>query len=224
VTSSFAGWPPEAIAFYEGLEADNTKAYWTSHKAVYESAVRGPMEALVADLAEEFGEASIFRPYRDTRFSANKAAYKTNVAAAVGGFGKPAYYVSLSARGLESGAGLHDPAADQLAALRTCIDDDRLGTELEELVDELAAQGVELTGETLRTAPRGYKTDHPRIELLRQKWLVVMTRWPVEPWLHTATALDRVRGVWRAARPLNEWVERHVPPPAPDRGRRHARG
>jgi uncharacterized protein (TIGR02453 family) len=224
VTSGFPGWPPSAIAFYEGLEADNSKAYWTAHKAGYESAVRGPMEALVAALADEFGEASLFRPYRDTRFSANKAAYKTNVAAAIGGFGKPAYYVSLSAHGLEAGAGLHDPAPDQLAALRSRIDDARLGPELEAIVDDLAGQGVVLTGETLKTAPRGYRADHPRIELLRQKWLVAMTRWPVEPWLHTPAALDRVRGVWRAARPLNEWVERHVPPPAPDRGRRHAPG
>jgi uncharacterized protein (TIGR02453 family) len=216
---TFAGWPPEAVTFYAGLEADNSKAYWTAHKATYETAVRAPMTALVAALADEFGEASIFRPYRDTRFSANKAAYKTNVAAAVGGFGRPAYYVSLSARGLEAGGGLHAPDAAQLATLRAAIADDRLGAELEDLVDDLAARGLPLTGETLKTAPRGYRADHPRIDLLRQKWLVVMQRWPVRPWLHTPEALDRVREVWRAARPLNDWLAAHVPPPPAERGR-----
>jgi uncharacterized protein (TIGR02453 family) len=216
--TSFEGWPRAAVGFYAGLEADNSKAYWTAHKATYEADVRGPMQALVDALAAEFGEASLFRPYRDTRFSANKAAYKTNVAAAVGGFGRPAYYVSLSARGLEAGGGLHAPDAAQLATLRSAIDDDRLGRELEDLVDDLAAQGLPLTGETLKTAPRGYRADHPRIELLRQKWLVVMQRWPVQPWLHTPEALDRVRDVWRVARPLNEWVAAHVPPSTRERG------
>jgi uncharacterized protein (TIGR02453 family) len=222
--SAFAGWPPEAVAFYAGLEADNSKAYWTAHKATYDAAVRAPMEALVEALAPEFGEASIFRPYRDTRFSASKAAYKTNAAAAVGGFGKPAYYVSLSAHGLEAGGGLHAPDPAQLATLRAAIDDDRLGAELVSLVDEAEGRGLELAGEAVKTAPRGYRADHPRIALLRRKELVVIDRWPVARWLHTPEALDRVRDVWRAVRPLNEWVEAHVPPLATAARRSSARG
>ena len=52
----FRGWPEEALEFYEGLEADNSKTYWTQHKSVYEEAVRRPMEELLAELAKEFGE------------------------------------------------------------------------------------------------------------------------------------------------------------------------
>lgn len=218
--AAFTGWPKAAIDFYKGLEKDNSKTYWTANKAVYDAAVRAPMLALVDALEPEFGEASIFRPFRDTRFSANKAAYKTNIAAAIGGFGTPAYYVSVSAHGLETGGGLHSPAPDQLARLRSLIDDGKRGPELERLIASITDQGLELQGETVKTAPRGYTTDHPRIELLRQKWLVVMNQWPVQKWLHTEEALDRVRDTWRAARPLNEWIAKQVGPPAQEQ-RRH---
>ena len=67
------------LDFYEGLEVDNSRAYWQSHKIVYDEQVLGPMRALLAELSDEFGEAKIFRPYRDVRFSADKTPYKTPV-------------------------------------------------------------------------------------------------------------------------------------------------
>ena len=59
---SFEGWPPEAISFYKGLEADNSKAYWTANRDVFEDAVRGPMEALVVELEPRYGEGRLMRP------------------------------------------------------------------------------------------------------------------------------------------------------------------
>ena len=61
-TDQFTGFPPEALDFYEALEADNTKAFWTAHKAVYEQSVKAPMLALCDRLAPEFGAAKMFRP------------------------------------------------------------------------------------------------------------------------------------------------------------------
>ncbi len=72
----FKGWPPTASQFFEGLEADNSKAYWLDHKEVYERDVKVPMEALLAELREEFGESRLFRPYRDTRFSADETSFR----------------------------------------------------------------------------------------------------------------------------------------------------
>ena len=69
---SFDGFPDEALVFYEGLEADNSKAYWTDHKAVYDGCVAAPMKALLEELTS-FGEAKLFRPYRDVRFSKDKS-------------------------------------------------------------------------------------------------------------------------------------------------------
>ena len=75
---SFRGFPEAALEFYEGLEADNSKVYWGDHKDIYVDQVRAPLEALVAQLTEEFGPATLFRPHRDVRFSKDKAPYKTN--------------------------------------------------------------------------------------------------------------------------------------------------
>src|SRR4029453_11507429 len=80
---AFTGWPAEAVQFYRGLEADNSKAYWTAHRAEYHALFPAPMQALLEHLADEFGEGHVFRPYRDIRFSADKSPYKTAIGATV---------------------------------------------------------------------------------------------------------------------------------------------
>src|SRR5438552_9962360 len=101
---AFRGFPPEAISFYEGLEADNSKTYWTAHKDVYERAVKEPMEALCAELDGEFGPLRMFRPYRDVRFSKDKSPYKTAAAAANEAEHGDVYYLHLSSSGLFVGS------------------------------------------------------------------------------------------------------------------------
>lgn len=68
----FDGIPLAALDFYEDLENDNSKSFWTKHKHVYEESVRAPLESLAAELAPEFGPAKLFRPYRDVRFAKDK--------------------------------------------------------------------------------------------------------------------------------------------------------
>src|SRR5258708_33333659 len=72
---TFNGLPAEAFGFYERLEVDNSKSFWAAHKAEYEQYVREPMIALGDELVQEFGDATVFRPYRDIRFSADKSPY-----------------------------------------------------------------------------------------------------------------------------------------------------
>src|SRR2546430_667414 len=92
---AFKGWPVEAVEFYEGLEADNTKSYWQAHKSVYEQCVKAPMEELLVELTGEQGAGRVFRPYRDVRFSKDKTPYKLNCAAHA-----PGGYISFAADGL----------------------------------------------------------------------------------------------------------------------------
>ena len=204
---AFSGWPAEALEFYEGLEADNSRTYWTAHKALYETAVYAPMMELLSDLEGEFGEGRLFRPYRDVRFSPDKSPYKTNIGATLAGGG----YIQLSARGLGAGCGMYHMAADQLDRYRRAVADDRTGEELRGIIAEAAKQEIGITGyQTLKTAPRGYPKDHPRVDLLRHKGLIAWREWPVEPWLGTPAAADRVTGFLRAARPLRAWLRHHV--------------
>ena len=206
---AFRGWPAEALDFFEGLEVENSKAYWERNKQVYLQVVRAPMEALLAELEPDWGEGHIFRPYRDVRFSRDKTPYKTAIGARVGDG-----YVQLSAAGLAAGAGMWEMAADQLERYRRAVDDDTAGPELERLVAGARKAGLDVMGhDELKTAPRGYPKDHARIELLRFKGLVTWNEWPPGAWLGTKKAKDRVVTFLERSRPLVTWLRRHVGDP-----------
>lgn len=202
---TFTGFPDEALLFYEGLEADNSRTYWNDNKPRYERYVRAPMEALLAEVEPEFGSGKMFRPYRDVRFARDKSPYKTTVAATAG-----EHYVQLSASGLLVAAGYYDTASDQVERLRRAVADDVQGPALAAILDALRRGGYAVDGQRLKTRPHGYPADHPRIDLLRYRTLVVYKQWPPEPWLHTRAALQRVRRAWRAFVPLTEWLAANV--------------
>jgi uncharacterized protein (TIGR02453 family) len=212
---TFRGWPVEALEFYDELEADNSKAFWLRNKQVYERLVRAPMEELLAELEPDWGEGRIFRPYRDVRFSRDKSPYKTHIGATIG-----AGYVQLSAAGLAVGCGMWEMARDQLERYREAVDADRSGTDLTSLVADARSDGLEVMGhDTLKTAPRGYPKDHPRIELLRYKGIVAWQDWPAAAWLGTRRAKDRVVGFLERSRPLDAWLQVNVGPSTlPDPG------
>ena len=204
---AFHGWTDAVLDFYEGLELDNSRSYWLAHKKVYDEQVRGPMEELLDELADEFGDAKLFRPYRDIRFSPDKTPYKTNLGATLATGG----YVQLSADGLGVASGIYSFAPDQLDRYRRAVALDLPGEALTRIVDDVRAAGLTITAASiLKTAPRGYPGDHPRVELLRMKGLVTWKEWPVEPWLETAEAKDRVVAVLRASLPLTRWLDVHV--------------
>ncbi|MEV6208787.1 DUF2461 domain-containing protein [Kitasatospora sp. NPDC051914] len=206
---TFDGWPAEALEFYEQLEADNSKSFWTAHKDRYERTVRAPMADLLDALEDEFGPGKIFRPNRDVRFSADKSPYKTHI----GGFLEAGGYVQLSADGLACGNGMYRLAPDQLARYREAVAEDVTGAELERVIAAVEKAGPSVVGrDPLKSAPRGYPKDHPRIGLLRNKGLIAWQEWEPEPWLGTAEAYDRIAGFLRASRPLKDWLDGHVGP------------
>jgi uncharacterized protein (TIGR02453 family) len=207
---TFTGWPAEALEFFDGLEEENTKAFWQRNKGTYETLVRAPMEQLIAELEPRWGEGKIFRPYRDVRFSSDKTPYKTHIGAVVGGG-----YVQLSAKGLAAGSGMWEMAPDQLERYRQAVADDGSGSRLSAIVADAGALGIEVMGHgVLKTAPKGYPKDHARIELLRYKGLTAWKEWPVGAWLGTSRAKDRVVGFLEASEPLNAWLGSHVGPSA----------
>lgn len=196
----------EAVEFFEGLEADNTKTYWQAHRRTYDDKVLAPMAALMDQLTAEFGPGRIYRPYRDVRFSKDKRPYKTNIAASNDGG-----YISLSAEGLGIGCGLYAPDPPALERYRAAVADDGTGAELAKILVALTRKGMEVGAHgTLKTAPRGYPKDHPRIDLLRQKGVTVWKQWEVGAWLGTAAAGKRVVEALRAAEPLRVWLADHV--------------
>ncbi len=206
----FNGFPEAALDFYDDLELDNTKSFWESHKGVYEEAVRRPMLALTASLADEFGPAKVFRPYRDVRFAKDKTPYKNHQGAFVAVGAATGWYVEISSPGVRVGAGWYHAESRDLARIREAIDNDHSGSELERLVAELVEHGFEVHGEQLKTTPRGYAADHPRIDLLRYKSMALGKSYGFGKPIQSPGLLDQVRADWRSLRPFVEWVRDRV--------------
>jgi uncharacterized protein (TIGR02453 family) len=209
----FEGFGAEVREWFEGLEADNSREYFSAHRAFFEESVRGQMAALLTELSDTFGGGvKLFRPNRDIRFSADKSPYKTNTYGLLLGaeIAPDGLYASISADGLVAGSGYHVMARDQLERYRERVADDRLGPELAKLVAAADKKGLEIWGESLATAPRGYRTDHPRIALLRRKSLSLGARRQFGDGIGRADGLRFVTRTWRATAPVTGWLEEHV--------------
>jgi uncharacterized protein (TIGR02453 family) len=208
---SFEGFPDEGLVFYEGLEADNSKTYWTRHRAVYDERVKAPLLAMLEELAPEFGTAKVFRPYRDVRFSNDKTPYKTHQGAVIHPEGAcGAWYVQLSADGLLVAGGAWRLESDQVARYRRAVADDVQGPRLQAEVDRLSAAGWSIDGERLVRVPAGHAADAPRLDLLKHKSLHASRAWAPADWLQTPRALDEVRTAWRQLSALNTWLSDNV--------------
>ena len=171
--------------------------------------VRGPFEALAAELEPEFGDIKIFRPYRDVRFSADKTPYKLHIGMV--SRAPVAHYLQLSDSGVLLGGGVYDVPPAALARFREIVDDPRLSAELEGVLNDVRAQGFALmSADALRTAPRGYSIDHPRIDLLRLRRLAVGREDELEEWMWTPDAFDIVSDAWRTVSTWCRWVSENL--------------
>jgi uncharacterized protein (TIGR02453 family) len=203
--SAFTGFPTAALDFYDDLEVDNTRSFWEKHKDTYLESVRRPMTALCESLAPEFGDAKVFRPYRDVRFAKDKTPYKTHQGAFVAAGPSTGWYVEISARGLRVGAGFYEASGERLGRIRDAMADDKLGPKLQRVLRKLEKDGFEISGDRLKTSPRGYAADHPRIDLLRHKQLFAGKSFGFDG-LDSPKVAGRVGAEWRALRPLVEWI------------------
>lgn len=201
----FRGFPYEALTFYDRLELENTREFWVSARDTYEAAVRQPIIELTDALADEFGAAHVFRPYRDVRFRVDKSPYKTHQGASVRLQRRFGYYVQISSAGVLTRCGFFAADAERLASYRSAVAGPA-GDVLQRRLEAARGAGLSVGGETLKTAPRGYARDHERIGLLRHKSLYVERDHGSDPVMHTPELVDVVRADWRAARPVVEWL------------------
>ena len=207
---TFDGFPAEAFGFYERLETDNSRSFWAAHKAEYERYVREPMIALGDELAAEFGEATVFRPHRDIRFSADKSPYKTYQGLFVQQAPGTGFYAQVSADGILASGGFHSHAPDQVERYRQAVDAERSGAALAGILSRLERDGLSVGGDQLKTRPRGIAADHPRLHLLRYRSLTADRDWPAGPAIAGRDALDLIRQAWRQLTPLCAWLGEHV--------------
>jgi len=212
-----------AMRFFAGLEQDNSKDYWTANKAIFEKEVKEPMAALVDSLPEQWQPFKTFRMNRDIRFSPDKSPYKTQHGAAHEIDGT-VYYVHLDAQGLMAACGAYMMAPDQLERYREAVAADVTGRALQDVLQDLSQRGFEVGGghmsEPLKTAPRGYPKDHPRVELLRQKAVSAHRRLTGSGLRSAAAVREFVVDTFDACEPMNDWITSNIGRTRTESGRR----
>jgi len=193
VATRVSCFPPEALAFLRALKRHNRREWFKPRKEKYEALVRAPMIAIVERLADDFRtfapdlvaspKTSVYRVYRDTRFSENKTPYKTHVAAIFPSRGLPKHqgaglYFHVSPDEVWVGGGMYAPDTSQLQAVR-----EHLASNLKRLkrIVESPAFRREvgsLEGERLKRVPRGFPGDHPAADYLRYRQFIVGREFP----------------------------------------------
>lgn len=211
-------WPAAALEFLRELEANNDRDWFKANRSRYEKDLLAPARALAERLAH-LGEPHFFRPYNNLRFRSGPPL-KEHLGVAIGYGGAGSYYFDLSLDGLLVGGGLFHPAPDQLERFRAAIDSPRKAASFERAVSASEASGLALIAPALKRAPRGYPSDHPRLDRLRMKQLTVYRRDPIGRWLHRPECDERVQGRLEATRPLVTWLREHVGPSSQPQRRR----
>jgi uncharacterized protein (TIGR02453 family) len=191
---------PEAIAFLRSLTKHNDREWFNQRKSIYESELKEPMLAIIrriTDAMTEFApnhvrpaEKSLFRIYRDTRFSNNKLPYKTHVAAWWSHMGLQktsgaGYYFQVSPKGVVIAAGAYMPEKEQLAAIRNWMLDNHVA--FRKILNKPAVRKAfsEFEGEALTRPPKGFPCEHPALDLIKQK------QWGLSTTLPAQTALKK---------------------------------
>ena len=184
---AFTGFPPEGMKFLNSLARNNRREWFQPRKEIFEATVRSPMFELVGEInrgllrfAPDYicePEKSVYRIYRDTRFSSDKTPYKTHIAAIFTRRGLEkhagaAYYFSVSPKEVEIAGGVYMPGPQQLLAIRNHIAASYQEFSALASNQRLRKEMEDLKGETLTRAPKGFDPAHPAANYIRMKqWL-----------------------------------------------------
>ena len=224
-TTRFNGFPKETVQFLGDLSINNNKPWFDAHKVVYQNYVLEPARECVLALGDRLQEISpnvdadprvnksIFRIYRDIRFSKDKTPYKTNLALwfpvgeGVEKFDKPGYYMSLEPGSLMLGVGIHRFSKPLLKKFRDAVIDPSLGVKLAKVSAQLGKKGYKLGEKTYKRTPRGYDPEHPMAEFLLFGGLTTGIETEIPKALYTPEYIDYCFGVFSDLVPVIHWIE-----------------
>ena len=185
----FEGFSKEGMRFFTELKKHNTREWFAENKDRFEEQVKFPMQCLIHSLQpllktiapslDVHPKRSIFRIYRDTRFSKDKTPYKTHIAAHfvprgdAKGFLGSGLYMHIEPGEIFLGGGIYMPDAPQLKKIRQAI-----ATRQKEFLSIINAAAFKKTfgaleGDRLQRVPKGYSPDHPMAEWLKYKQFFV---------------------------------------------------
>lgn len=219
----FDGFPKDTLRFLRDLKKNNDRDWFNANKQQYEQSVKEPMQMLISALAARMKgvhpdividpKKSIYRIYRDVRFSKDKSPYKTWIAAAFTYDGwdrkhDAAFYFHISPDEVGIGGGLYNPMGPTLKKLRTSIADD--AAPLRAIIGEKTFKKHfgEMVGEELQRVPQGYEKDHPAAELLKKKQYLCWKSLPTSR-ITDAAFLDDLVESFAAMAPFIRYLVEH---------------
>ncbi len=222
---AFDGFPRAAVKFYRELEKNNNRRWFEENKHVYKESVLAPAQDLVLAMGERLrklspnvmadprtsGAGSIFRIYRDTRFSKDKNPYK----AFLGIFWweadrkkmeSPGFYFHLEPSGLMIAVGSHVFSKESLGAYRDAVADPKRGAALSRAVSRVTSKGYEVGGAHYKRVPRGYDPEHPRAELLKYNGLWAADEGKIPKELYSSDLIGYCFDRWKDMKPVYTWL------------------
>ena len=215
--------------FLKELKQNNNREWFQANKERYTSVVQEPLLQFISDFAEplhamsrEFvadprpNGGSMFRIYRDVRFSKDKSPYKTHASAqfrhrAGKDAHAPGFYLHLEPGNVFVGAGSWHPAGEALGGIRQAIADNPKKWQ-KVLSDPDFATRHKLVGESLKRPPRGFDSDHPMIEELKRKDFISVENFS-QTKACSAGFIDMVSDSFRSAAPLVKFLTEAVGQP-----------
>ena len=224
----FTGFPKELLTFYEGLAANNERIWFENHRHDYERHVLAPARAFVVELGERLRmltpgvhadpriDKTIFRIFRDTRFSRDKRPYKTHLGLWFwdGDRGRmecSGFYLQIEPGTMFLGAGVYQFPRDLIETYRRAVVDKKRGAALTRAVEKVLTDGRYRLGEKhYKRVPRGYDPDHRNAELLKHSGLHVGFDAAPPKALHSAKFLDYCFEHFHAMLPLHLWLREVV--------------
>jgi uncharacterized protein (TIGR02453 family) len=221
----------KTLAFLRALKRNNDREWFRARKAEYEQHVRGPMIELLARLAGDFRtfapelmadpKVSLFRIYRDTRFSENKSPLKTHVAAYFPprGFPRPegaGLYIEIAPQWVWMGGGIYMPTTAELQAIREQVA--ATHPRLHRIVTAPTFRKVlgQLSGDRLTRVPRGYDKSHPAANYLQHKQFLAFREFEAEFAIKNSFYPEVVR-TFTAMMPLVRFLNAPLAPRAQQR-------
>jgi uncharacterized protein (TIGR02453 family) len=222
--NAFTGFSKETVRFFTALRKNNNRDWFAANKETYERRVIGPAKLFVTAMGERLRaivpgivavpavNKSIFRIYRDTRFSIDPAPYKTNLGiyfwdGARSRMESAGFYVGLEPPDIMLGGGLYVIPDNLLGRYRQAVVDPKKGAELGRIVAALrAVPGCSVEGTHYKRVPAGFDAGHPNAELLKHKGLYAGFEMKVPDAFYSADLLDFCFERFAPVVPLHRWL------------------
>ena len=219
----FQGFTPQTVKFFKDLKKHNSKAWFQERKHLYDSEVLAPSRAFVIAMGERLQKIaplvnadpkvnkSLFRIYRDLRFSKDKSPYKTHMGLWFWEGPGPrmecsGFYFHLEPSKVMLAVGMHCMPKFLLPPYRQAVADPKLGAALERAVKKVSKAGYSVGGLKYKKVPRGFDPEHPRGELLKHDGLWASYEVDIPPEFYTADLSAWCLPYFRAMLPLHQWL------------------